>query len=133
MAASELIMGAEIEYRPWKKIVVHEVLEIAPKDFFEGLIQAVEIQKTGFTPTVYWIDGIAFVHQPLADSEKVTEERMEGTLHFNAVQFTRTSYVPEKRTPFNNREYMVKMTKQDKNPDFVNLVKFLKSRPPLEP
>lgn len=122
---------ATIEYRPWKKIVVHDVAEIAPKEFFQGLVSAVEAQKQGASPIVFWIDGIAFVNQLMPDTERILSEKVDGILHFNAVQFTRTEFQAEKRVTVQGRDHIVKMVKADKNPDYVNLTKFLKDRPPL--
>lgn len=124
---------AEIEYRPWKRIVIHEVHELTPKDFFEGLVSAAEAQKLGAAPVVQWADGIAFVFQPMPDTENVLNDKVNGILHYNIVQFARTSYYPEKKVTWQGRDHTVRMNKNEKNADFINLAKFLSDRPPLEP
>jgi hypothetical protein len=122
----------EIEYRPWKKIVVHEVKEMSPKEFFEGLAAVAEAQKQGAAPAVNWADGIAFVFQPFPDSDRVLGEKMDGVIHYNTLQFTRTSFQTEKRATIGGRDYIIKMMKGEGNADFMTLAKFLNGLKPLE-
>ncbi|MDA4136014.1 MAG: hypothetical protein OK449_03290 [Thaumarchaeota archaeon] len=82
---------AEIEYRPWKKIIIHEITELAPQTFFEGLANAAEAQKQGASPLVFWVDGVAFVNQGMPETERVLSDKMDGILHYLTVQFTRTA------------------------------------------
>ncbi len=123
----------EIEYRPWKKIVIHEVKELPPKDFFEGLAAAAEAQKQGTAPVVNWADGIAFVFQLFPDSDRVLGDKMEGVIHYNTVQFTRTSFQSEKRATIGGRDHIIKLVKGDSNVDFMTLANFLNGLKPLEP
>ena len=123
---------AEIEYRPWKKIIIHEVKEMTPKDFFEGIAAAAEAQKQGAAPVVMWVDGVAFVFQSLPDMERVVSDKMDGVLHYNMVQFTRTSFQAEKRATIGGRDHIIKMIKSEGNADFISLAKFLNERKPLE-
>jgi len=123
---------SEIEYRPWKKIVVHEVKELAPKDFFEGIAAAAEAQRQGTAPVVMWSEGVAFVFQAFPDVDRILSDKLDGVLHYSMVQFTRTSFQPEKRAMVGEKEYTVKLKKSEDNADFAALAKFLNGMKPLE-
>jgi hypothetical protein len=123
---------AEIEYRPWKKIIVHEVKELPPKDFFEGLAASAEAQKQGANPVVIWLDGVAFVTVMMPDTERVLSDKIDGILHYSVVQFTRTSYQTEKKVTIQGRDHTIRMIKGDDNPDLRNLARFLNELPPKE-
>jgi len=122
----------EIEHRPWKKIVVHEVKELTPKDFFEGMAAAAESQGQGASPTVTWADGVAFVWQFFPETDRVLSEKLDGVLHMNLVQFTRTSFEPEKSATVGGKDHTINMMKSEDNPEFVALAKFLNSLKPLD-
>jgi len=117
----------EIEYRPYQKIVVHEVRKLEPFVFFPWIISQVEAQKAGGTPVVNWIDGIAFATSEFLPSSQTVDENLKGIIHFPLVSFTETSYEAEKRVNIGGRGYTVKLNKADDNPNFVELVKFLKT------
>jgi hypothetical protein len=112
-------------------MIVHEVSEISPKDFFEGLAASAEAQKQGASPVVFWVEGVAFIPVMLPDTEAVVADKLQGVLHYGLVQFTRTSYQAEKKATVAGRDHMIKMLKGENNPDLVNLAKFLNARPPL--
>lgn len=117
----------EIEYRPYQKIVVHEVRKMDVPEFFQLVIAQVEAQKQGATPVIDWVDGIAFVHGQFPPTQQTVEESLKGIIHYATVFFTETSFQPEKRVNANGRDYTVRLRRSEVNPDFVELVKFLKT------
>ncbi|HEV2119432.1 MAG TPA: hypothetical protein VGS11_04930 [Candidatus Bathyarchaeia archaeon] len=120
----------EIEYRPYGKIVVHEVRKLDVPTFFQGVVSQVEAQKQGGIPTVNWVDGIAFVIAEFIPSPQTVEENLKGIAHYAFVLFTETSFQEEKRVTSGGRESIVRVVKAESNPIFVELVKFLKSFKP---
>jgi len=116
---------AEIVYRPWKQIIVHEVQELDVADFLLMIISMFEAQKQVGDPAVQWAEGVAFVINFLPDTPEVVQDKMNGTIHYGFVQFTNTSYQEQKKVTLNGRDRVVKLVKAEKNPDFVNLCKFL--------
>jgi len=123
---------AEIEYRPWKKIIVHEVRELPPKEFFEGLATSAEAQKQGANPVVLWLDGVAFVTVMMPDTERILSDKIDGILHYSVVQFARTSYQAERKVTIQGRDHTIKMVKAEDNPDLSNLARFLNGLKPKE-
>jgi len=74
----------EIIIEPWKKLIIHEVIEYK----FEDLIR---VHATGFvggmTPPLNWADGIVFVHIGFPDSDTTLQEKVAGTIHWSHVTF----------------------------------------------
>ena len=121
-----------IEYRPWRKIVIHELCELSPKDFFTGLAEAAEAEKAGGIPLVDWAGGVAFTFNSMTNCKKALDDKVEGILHYSLVTFTRVGFEPEKRVTVQGRDHTVKVRNCENNPDFVNLAEFLIARKPLE-
>lgn len=118
---------AKIAYMPWREIIVHEITELDTQRFFESIVSQLQAQgQTGLVPGCSWIDGIAFVLGFFPDTQEVVKDRLEGKLHYAAVNFTRMSYQQEKRTVVGGREYTVKLFKADDNPNLIDLIKFIK-------
>ncbi len=124
---------AEIEFRPWKRIIVHEVVEVQIADLLQFIIGQLEAQKQSGVPVIQWGDGIAFVRADFPDTPEVIQDKLKGTLHIGAINFARTSYQDQKKTVFNGREYVVRLAKVDNNPDLINLCKFLNDYKGREP
>ena len=120
----------EIEYRPYQRIVVHEIRKLDVPEFFKSIIEQTEAQKQAGIPVVNWIDGIAFVIGQFPPTPETISESLKGIIHYAIVNFTETSFQDEKRALVNNREFPVRMIRAEKNPDFVELVRYLKTFEP---
>lgn len=116
----------EIEYLPYQKIIIHEVRRFEVADFLQWVATQAEAQKQGATPSVNWVDGIAFLTGEFMSTPELVSENLKGRVHFAVVFFTETSFAPEKRVTINGRDTIVKFTRGDSNPNFVALSKFLK-------
>jgi len=118
---------AEIEYTPYQKLILHEVIRMQAGEFFPMVASMAEAQKAGATAGVLWIDGIAFTFGEFPDTPEIVSEKLKGRLHKAIVWFTETSFQPEKRIQVNGRDTVVRLARADGNRDFVNLVEFLKT------
>ena len=117
----------KITYFPYQEIVVHEVQELSVPQFFEKVISQLQAQgQTGVIPSVLWVDGIAFSISNFMPSEDLVRDQINGKLHYASVTFTRTSFSPEKRPIVAGKEFVVRLMKAENNPNFLDLVKFLK-------
>lgn len=117
----------KITYAPYQEIVVHEVRELSVPAFFESIIVQLQAQgQTGITPSVLWIDGIAFSIGNFMPNDELIKDQIGGKLHYAYVNFTRTSFSPEKKPTIGGKEYVVKLVKAEDNQNFLELVKFLK-------
>jgi hypothetical protein len=54
-------------------------------------------------------------------------EEHKGRIHYSAVLFTRIPYQPEFVVNLGKEDIRVRLRKADNNPDFVDLVEFLKT------
>lgn len=101
----------------------------------QSVVAQMEAQKQSGTPVINWLDGVAFTIAPFLPTPEVIAENMKGIVHYALVVFAETSFQEEKRAIINGREFPVKLHKSDDNPNFIELVKFLKAfdtnQPPL--
>jgi len=113
---------------PTEEVVVHRVLESDDKViFFEDIVKQILVKEIPVIPTVNWIDGIAFAILGFPDTEDVVREELKGRIHYSAVLFTKISYQPEIVVNLGKEDIRVRLRKADTNPDFVDLVEFLKT------
>jgi len=117
----------EIEYLPYQKIIIHEIRKLEVQEFLTWVASQVEAQKQGGTPSVNWVDGIAFLTGEFMSTPELVSENLKGRIHYAVVFFTETSYQTEKRVMVNGRDSVVRFTNAETNPNFLALAKFLKS------
>jgi hypothetical protein len=78
----------EIVVEPWKKLIIHELLEYKFEDLAK-LVATQSVQQGGTAiPTISWAEGVAFLISPFPDeSEVIIEEKLKGIIHYNTVLF----------------------------------------------
>ena len=78
----------EIVVEPWKKLVIHELLEYKFEDLAK-LVATQSVQQGGTAiPTISWAEGVAFLISPFPDeSEVINEEKLRGIIHYNTILF----------------------------------------------
>jgi len=76
----------EIIIEPWKKLVIHEIIEYKFDDWLKQLAFS---SKTagGAIPTINWVNGIVFQSFNFPDTNTTVEEKLKGTLHWSSVMF----------------------------------------------
>src|ERR1700686_2032135 len=78
----------QISIEPYKKIVIHEVLEIAFNDLIDQMIHQTRSVGGATIPMLSWCNGIAFQISPFnPNSEEIIKESLKGTIHYSAVTF----------------------------------------------
>jgi hypothetical protein len=120
----------EIEYMPYRKIIVHEVRKLELSEFLLWVASQVEAQKQGATPNVNWVDGVAFLTGEFMATPELVSENLEGRIHYAVVFYTETPYQAERRVTLNGRDLVVRFSRGDNNANFVKLAAFLKSFQP---
>jgi hypothetical protein len=119
---------AKITYMPTEEVVVHQVLESGNKIiFFEDVVKQMLVREIPVIPTVDWIDGIAFAVLQFPDTEDIVREELKGRIHYSAVLFTKIPYQSEFVVNLGKEDIRVRLRKADNNPDFIDLVEFLKT------
>ena len=79
-------MYLEISIEPWKKLVIHEVIEYSFEDW---MTQIAFSSKTagGAIPTINWANGIVFQSFNFPDTNTIVEEKLKGVLHWSSVMY----------------------------------------------
>ena len=130
----EIVSMVNVTYSPIKEIIIHEIRDFPPQQFFETLVMGIQTQAQGITPSVSWLDGITFaIGNYAAASERIVNEQLDGKVHYAFVHFTRTSYEAEKRPTVSGRQVVVRMIKLENNPPLEDVVKFLQNFKPDNP
>ena len=76
----------EISIEPWKKLVVHEVVEYTFDDFVYQTIESAQATGTGIR-NLNWACGVAFQAHVFPDTDAIIQEKLNGTIHYASVTF----------------------------------------------
>ena len=76
----------EISIEPWKKLVIHEIIEY---NFEDWMMQIAFSSKTagGGIPAINWANGVVFQSFNFPDTNTIVEEKIKGILHWSSVMF----------------------------------------------
>ena len=116
----------DIVIEPYKKIIVHEVVEYKLADFVNIVISRSNAPGGSAAPVMYWCNGVVFQILPLnPNSETVIAEQMKGIIHYSAVTFAvKSQFEKDIRTP----EGLLKLVDQSMNENFTRLCGLLRER-----
>ena len=76
----------EISIQPWKKLVIHEVIEYKFDDWVRQIAFSTRTSG-GVIPTMQWTNGIVFSPANFPTTNATVEQQLEGTLHWSSVSF----------------------------------------------
>ena len=76
----------EISIEPWKKLVIHEVVEYTFDDFVYQTMESVQATGTGIR-ILNWASGVAFQAHVFPDTDAIIQEKLNGTIHYASVTF----------------------------------------------
>ncbi|QUC64774.1 hypothetical protein NsoK4_00320 [Nitrosopumilus sp. K4] len=76
----------EISIEPWKKLVIHEVIEYKFDDWVKQIAFSTR-SSGGAIPTMQWTNGIVFSPANFPTTNTTVEEQLKGTLHWSSVSF----------------------------------------------
>ena len=76
----------EISIEPWKKLVIHEVIEYKFDDWVKQIAFSTR-SSGGAIPTMQWTDGIVFSPSNFPTTNATIEEQLKGILHWSSVSF----------------------------------------------
>jgi hypothetical protein len=120
----------DVEFVPYQKIVIHEIIEQDNKTFFEDIVRHALAQSVQAEPSVNWVDGYALLIVPFAPTEDIVRENLGGKIHYSTVVFTKIDFRPQVSVALGHQTYSARLRKADNNRNFVDLVKFLKGWKP---
>jgi len=110
---------------PWKKFVIHEVIEQPNKQFFEWFMGEA-LSQNNISPSVPWSNGVAFVLSNFMDTPETVKEKLNGVIHYASVNFTRIGQQASFPVTMKDlSKYNVSIIVND-NPDLSELALWLK-------
>lgn len=116
----------QIVIEPYKRVVIHEVVEQRLNDMIEAIISQTRAAGGTTIPMMNWCNGVIFQILPFSpESEAVIEEQMKGIIHYSSVIFA-TKERFEREVRVSNET--VRLIDQSANSTFVRLGEVLKTR-----
>ncbi|MGD0330186.1 MAG: hypothetical protein ABSB40_07015 [Nitrososphaeria archaeon] len=117
----------KITYQHWKELVIHEIIEYKPEEFFASVVQAILSRGSEYNiPQLNWVDGVILSISPFPDTPEIIEDKLKGIIHYAAVEFALyPNYKPEVIVEKSGSRH-IKLKKFENNPIFTQLAKFLK-------
>jgi hypothetical protein len=115
----------EVTYLPWKKLIVHEIVEHQNKIFFEWLMGEAVKQNVA-SPVANWANGVTFALGSFMETPEIIKDKLNGIIHYAVVNFTKMGYQAEFPVEVQGQRYSIKIMQSD-NPDFLDLTAFLKT------
>ena len=76
----------EISIEPWKKLVIHEVIEYKFDDWIKQIAFSTRTSG-GAIPTMQWANGVVFSPANFPTTNSVMDEQLKGVLHWSSVSF----------------------------------------------
>lgn len=77
----------EVVYQPWKKIVIHEIVDYALDDLVR--LQSLGVELGGLGDPLLWAEGIVFSSSTMLETKDVVKEKLEGIIHWSSVEWAR--------------------------------------------
>jgi len=80
--------SVEIIIEPYKKIVIHEVVEFKLPDLVSQIVAGASAAGGTTIPAIQWCGGVVFTVVPFnPNSEEVISEQLKGIVHYASVVF----------------------------------------------
>jgi len=76
----------EIAIEPWKKLVIHEIIEQRFEDLMRQIVSGTKYSGGGI-PTISWANGIIFSFVGFPDTETIVEEKIKGIIRYLSITF----------------------------------------------
>jgi len=76
----------EIVIEPWKKLIIHEIIEYKFEDWVKQIAFSTRSSGGGI-PTMQWTNGIVFSPANFPTTNSTVDEQLKGTLHWSSVSF----------------------------------------------
>ena len=76
----------DISVEPWKKLIIHEVIEYKFDDWVKQIAFSTRTSGGGI-PTMQWTNGIVFSPANFPTTNVTIEEQLKGILHWSSVSF----------------------------------------------
>ena len=119
----------EVVYQPWKKIVIHEIVDYTLDDLVR--LQSLGVEPGGLGDPLLWAEGIVFSSSTMLETKDVVKEKLEGIVHWSSVEWAR---MPEFKEVIVIKETNVKVLiiNVSAHPIYKTVSKWLKEQKQLD-
>ena len=120
----------QISIEPYRKIVIHEVIELGFHDLIDQILNQTRAVGGGAIPMLSWCNGMVFqISSFNPNSEEIIRESLRGTIHYSAVTFAlKDSFEREIIRPGGT----IRLVNQAANANFTALSEVLKRNSKLK-
>lgn len=102
----------EFEYKPWKMIIVHEVVKFPLQHFLSGA--SLGGQAGGVGRPLYWVNGIVFERALFRDTDDIIRDKLKGILHWSALTYgIKEKHQPEIKVAGNIRIPVINVSENE--------------------
>jgi hypothetical protein len=114
----------QISIEPYRKIVIHEVIELGFHDLIDQMINQTRAVGGATIPMLSWCNGLVFqISSFNPNSEEIIKESLKGIVHYSAITFSqKESFEREIIRPTGT----VLLVNQGANANFMALAEVLK-------
>ena len=115
----------EIVIEPWKKIVIHEIIEHKIEDFLK--MRIVGVPPGGRAAPITWANGVIFAIVGFPNSGESLKEKIKGVIHYANVSF---AIKPEFEDKIDDKEQNITIPLIDvsENETLIQLTDLLKKQ-----
>ena len=120
----------QISIEPYRKIVVHETLEVGFNDLIDQILNQTRAAGGTTIPMLSWCNGVAFQIVPFnSTSEEIIKESLKGTVHYAAVTFALKAVFEREII---RKGGTVLLVNQSANANFIALAEVMKTSAKLK-
>jgi hypothetical protein len=107
----------------WKKIIIHEIIKYDLDTFFK-------VRMAGVPPRIsakplLWANGVVFDRTPIASTDEVVKEQLDGMLHWSSLEF---AFMPSYESKIKIADSSLEIIDVSPNKTFLDMADFLKKR-----
>jgi len=113
----------EIEFKPLRKVVIHE--EIEHELNYLVRLRVLGLQKQSLAQPLSWAEGIVFSRNLMPINDDLIKQWLDGVLHFQAIEWAR---MPKYRKEIKHRGITIPVIDMSDNPTIIDLARALKNR-----
>lgn len=116
----------DIDYKPIKKIAVHEIIKNPLNNFIK--MKTKSVNPNALPLPVRWAEGVVFTATAFPPTEKLVNEEVDGTIHWQHVEFAE---MPEYQQVITNQESgtTVGVIDFSNNTAVTDFIRWLKRQP----
>jgi len=111
----------KVSFKPLKEIVIYEVIEHKVGDLVR--LRVLGVRQGSLALPLVWAEGIVFSRNAMPLTEDVVKQRMEGIIHFSAVEW---ALMPKYKSRLRSGGVTVPVINVSRNPSLRELAKALK-------